>query len=539
MSLDFQQLEEIKKLINSTNYTQFQSELQDNYKRLTLLCEEYERNPSQRERIEAEFCTIKEEIEHIKQKVEQIEFVNRLNEIAFITNIYCPPYLLVNAPMGYGKTRLLEAVKDILQNGWLNIHIGLSRCTLCSFSELTRAILDQTGEPHGQEDVSTPEKAGHTIGRRLLRTLTATHKNVLILLDNTDTECLTEDAMEQFLNQCLPAIQQVLSNKTPPVQLRTIFAGRHITHWKQRSSTIPLELIALTPFDFPAVHQTVENFEAKNHLNMSSEYKRDFAAYLMDFTGGHPGCMVNILRQDYGSPIDLIRSKKDEYYATIVEPVIEEIQRHIPSHLQKVFETLSVFRMYNYPLLQKIINEETIPYDGNTANLEGELRATYLVDRRFGFIQDDIVRRLFAIKVRKEKSKEAFIDLCGKAKQIFEKYLKETTYHPHSVALEGLYQELQLGYYQSDQTPEARQVLREKFFVKNGILQKYLDILKNKSDAHDILANFMKVVQEGRDWELQFALNFFLREDQYNNEPYEDMLKEVKIFLEKRSESNA
>jgi hypothetical protein len=190
-------------------------------------------------------------------------------------------------------------------------------------------------------------------------------------------------------------------------------------------------------------------------------------------------------------------------------------------------------------LLEKFIKEKVIPYHKNVDNLEKELMSTYLAERKDGFIQSDIIRRILAIKLRKEDGKGAFIELCGKAKQIYEKYLKETIYSPHAVALECLYQELQLAYYQSDQTLGARKAIRRRFFATNGILQKYLKLLVNKPDAHDIMANFEKILQDRVDWEFQFTLNFFLREEHYTDQPYQDMLREVETFFKKRRENNA
>jgi hypothetical protein len=52
-----------------------------------------------------------------------------------------------------------------------------------------------------------------------------------------------------------------------------------------------------------------------------------------------------------------------------------------------------------------------------------------------------------------------------------------------------------------------------------------------RPDPKDVMEDFKTLLKdERRNWEFQFALNFFLRGDQYDNEPYEEMLKQVAAF---------
>ncbi len=90
----------------------------------------------------------------LKQPLEKIEFatefMDRLNEMHYITNIYCPPYLLLSAPMEYGKTRLVQAVTERLQKqNWFCIHVELWRQKPYSVKELTYNILQELGDAIG------------------------------------------------------------------------------------------------------------------------------------------------------------------------------------------------------------------------------------------------------------------------------------------------------------------------------------------------------------------------------------------------------
>ncbi len=193
---------------------------------------------------------------------------------------------------------------------------------------------------------------------------------------------------------------------------------------------------------------------------------------------------------------------------------------------------LSVFRRYDFRLLKKILNSGIIKYAYGADKLERELTTGCPVRRNIGFIQDDIVRRLLSVRLQWENS-ELFLYLCKKAAEIYEQDLASRISGIELIVIEGIYQELRIAFYQEEQTPAARERLRQKFFSDGGILNKYLTILGSKPENHDIIANFIGLLEEEKnpDWEFQFAVNFFLRHEQYNNEPYTMMISRVKEFF--------
>jgi hypothetical protein len=123
------------------------------------------------------------------------------------------------------------------------------------------------------------------------------------------------------------------------------------------------------------------------------------------------------------------------------------------------------------------------------------------------------------------------MELCEEARKIYEQDLKEVTSRPEFIALEGLYQELQWGYYTTEQTLAARRSLRDDFLSPDGILCRYLKMLKDKPNAPDAIADFKALFENsGSDWEFRFAVNFFLRGEEYTNEPYEKMVSQIEVF---------
>ncbi len=222
-------------------------------------------------------------------------------------------------------------------------------------------------------------------------------------------------------------------------------------------------------------------------------------------------------------------------YKNVILDAANKILEDIPACLQNVFDVLSVFRRYNFRLLKKIIQNGLIEWNGNAFVLEKELLSTYLVKRENGFITDEITRRLLAVRLRLE-DKDWFLLLCEKARDIYQEDLQNAVSSPEIIAIEGLYQELQLGY--CDEV-EGREKLRERFFAYNGILRKYLTLLTKHSDHADNFANLITRLQdEESEWEFRFAVNFCLRGEQYSEDHYEQLCRQVESFakeLEKES----
>jgi hypothetical protein len=85
-----------------------------------------------------------------------------------------------------------------------------------------------------------------------------------------------------------------------------------------------------------------------------------------------------------------------------------------------------------------------ITTDGDEHRLEDKLTQTFLVTRKEGFLQDDITRRLLAIRLRHEKP-DRFANISKVARETYAELLSNPkTVRPEMIAIELLYQELQL-----------------------------------------------------------------------------------------------
>lgn len=453
--------------------------------------------------------------------VHRINFVNREDELGDACGQFAPPYILFEAPAGYGKTELLKAIEQRhFRDGWLCIFVEVPKDVI-SAVDLINQLIGKAGYSENLSQLPDTKAMGYTFAGFLEKQLALSDAAGIVLLVDS-VERLPEDEIDPFLNDFLFAIWSVIRT------LRIRLAGRYSGFlWQKRAKEFDLTIKSLTPFRFRYVKETVRR------LLPTQEEPDLCAAHLMHITGGHPGCMAEIIQRIDSSQTaeENFRINQDNY-REIVLSVANETRKSIPEKLREIFDILSVFRRYNHRLLQQIIDAGLIKYDGDAAILERALTATYLVTRKDGFIQDEIVRRLLVTKLRWEEP-ERFVELCEKAKQVYEQDLQTVTSRPEHIAMEGLYHELQLDYYQRDQSQTTRETLQDTFYAESGALRRYLKTLSAKPYASDIKADLKTLLQdENRSWEFRFAVNFFLRGEQYDNEPYKGLLRYIDDFLD-------
>jgi hypothetical protein len=470
------------------------------------------------------------EVDQEQEASPEIEFLNRANEIQYITNPFSPPYMLISAPPGYGKTRLLKMVEvQFKRQDWLCLHCVLDRDRSYTIKDIAHILLNEIGLGEsgdaGMSNLQTPEEYGFGIAHALVKYLRNVNAlqpalGILILIDCV--EALDVQVSQQLVTELVPSISDGLRVADYPDQLKVILAGRYVSHLKHFASETPLSEITVTPFDFQVVKQTTQRFSSISQTPFAQQSIQEIASHLMYLTGGHPGCMVTLL-ENYPAawPAEkYLLGKESEHYTQVVEPVIEGIREHLPETLREIFDTLSVVRYFNSRFLRHLIDARLIRWPKSEYELEEALLQTHLVARTTsGFLHDAIAQKLLSIRLRKQNM-DHFIDVCKEAITFYEKSLRDPTVsRPDIMAIELLFQKLQYFSYTQNGGKEAY------FESVPGILNQ----LVQGRDARELLQNCHALLKE--DWELRFAVNYLLRENVYNHEvPYNELIHKVATF---------
>ncbi len=462
---------------------------------------------------------------------EDISFVNRKKELSDFSTI---PYLIIDAPSQYGKTELLKKLQSQSK----------SDDKYCFYIELPNEsgkndvlcqILRKLQKCQNKPEMICNEKPClqknvlSKISTYLLSNMkAAAKKRISLYIDRAD-RLPDSDVKELFDHTLLELYEQI--NTINRISFQVIIAGRDISRWKEKIKELPFEVRFLSPFDFNAVKEMVVLYDAQKRINFLPEYQRDFAALLLYLTGGHPGLMLFILEQYYQqSTTRILQHEQELYHRQQFTTLFRELGGEI---IALPFRDLSIFRRYTIELLQKIIAAKMIPFHGEAEDLEKQLRFSRLVNQTDdGFIQDGIVRRVFAIQLRHENGDAAFATLCQRAKEIYKAHLLEFAHAPHIVATEILFEEILRLYYSSAQKSNSSERYKA-FFSKEGELENCLQILLHKVTIGDYIINqFHQMLKAEQDWEFKFTVNFFLRQtDDYTDEPYQRLLEYIECFI--------
>lgn len=466
---------------------------------------------SEKKRIDIEIKCLLKSIE-VRLDPEPVEFVNRLDERRSIaaTNQRVCPYLLISAPSGYGKTRLLDVIREQLEyEGWAGIHL-----TLNPQKSLKKAYSADLSNPG--EDIEG-KIAHHLSENHLTRSET---RGVLLTID--DVEVLTGDTGKVLFDEFFPTLYRKLKEVMRADQgLRIILAGRYITDLENISENgMQFEVMTLKPFTLSTVQQTVKNFVEKKHPNLSDAYIQELASHVMYLTGGHPKAMANILKHHPFpvSPAYLLHEEQ-QYYKDFLQEIIMNIQDYIGDDLFTILSRLSVVRRFNTEFLEVLIQNKQLTWSKSADHLESTLTNTYLVDREdTGFLKDAITQRLLSIRLRRDNL-ALFKSICQLAIEFYSSELDTPTiYRPDIYAVELVFQTLQLFFCQQydDKNIFFQQV--------SGILAK---LIKGREVSRRQLYNGFKTLLKN-DWELRFNINYLLCQRRYTGEQtFNELLKDL------------
>ncbi|MCP4350708.1 MAG: hypothetical protein GY795_35010 [Desulfobacterales bacterium] len=452
-------------------------------------------------------------------------FINQQDIMEIILSSHASSYHLLDAPAGYGKTALLKELLFQLKEKHCCAYLSVKK------NEDFKNILLKLFIKFDFEEQPDYEKIGKLIanlGKLLKEKRRKDSKKGIVFL--IDFEKLGKDLSSKCMKELLDFIRRLYRSLTTDKfflsssrSFRVIVAGRCLANLNEiKSSNLLFRAHKLHLFSYDILLDF-----AKTYLqNLDESEIKDISSHIMYLSGGHSGCMAALLEkyQEGCQPFDEFLDDYINDIQEITRKNITQVRYDIPDELKDIMDKLSPCRRFNPEFLRKLMEHKIIETD-DEYDLSDELTNAYLIKRgKDGFLQDDITRRLLSIRLYQE-SKEEFLKISEIAIKIYSDTLS-TSIRPDVIIIELLYQKLQLGYYKLESDTESeRKSLADSFF---STLNDHLKKLIDKRDSREMIDLFSDTIEN--DWEFQFVLNYFLRMENYNDQPFNRLKQQINDF---------
>jgi DNA polymerase III delta prime subunit len=465
--------------------------------------------------------------EEISTPIDGIEFVNRDSILKEIMSTYPAPYLLISAPPGYGKTRLLTAAKFRLEKeqDWYCINLILSRNCEYSIKQFTLKLLKAF--KISDEEITileidlTAEKYGKYLGItivNLLKKLKQKKTNIkdkfCILIDQAEVLDYPHQKdislIQEIFGKFLPAMSDVMKEKNQNIRWRFIFSGRYISEWenKIKKKLIPLKTYELELFKPKTIFDAIRKYADDEGITLDPKVEQKLAAFTFNMTGGHPRYMVKIIKDSLDSSIEDVIKNENKYYSEILIPIIEDIKKQNPSEYT-IFKTLCIVRKIKRTLLDEFIKAKLIKGYQSKFYIEEKLLNTFFFHRNEYFLEDAIIRRILAIHLRRSNG-IWFKEMCQKAVDCYLRELADPKgLEPAMLAVELLFLQLHAYCVGNYSKPDAKRYFTEKINHIIETIERNRD--ENTLEIIECIRDLLKNDQEFK-LNLQYLVNVDMRQ---------------------------
>jgi hypothetical protein len=325
--------------------------------------------------------------------MDELKFVNRENEQ---TAIYSATHrlILVDAPAGYGKTRLLFRVKEkYARDGWKCAYIDLFE--ISTLRAFRRAIwsaigLDSTVSMTSvlESDWGWKERLGQT-GDKLILLVDA--------IREADPEILAW--FQNELDHCLRGL--------PETSFRVIVAGRYVNAVEKSARLKNFRRIELGDFTEEIVEEVVKasvaRFPAPNREFTNNDYD-EWAKLLFSLSGGHPGVIDKLIRQVFANK--WVLPTKLEEQRVIFETHVKQELTGVKSTLDKetcdLLDVIFVFRRFNLASIDALKVDGYLSDELDSLTAIKQLTKHGLISKPSAslFYSDKLVRNLFLTQLK-------------------------------------------------------------------------------------------------------------------------------------------
>lgn len=365
---------------------------------------------------------------------EATDFSNRVNELAEIQNqLSTDPEvsILVHAPAGMGKSRLVERLQKVVPSP--------------SSGKTPLAFQYVQLEFHGDDKISTskeefsfavhrqlpqPKAASATLPDLLqaLRVqavnLMGKNMRLIILLDRI--ELMSGECRTFLRRELLPELRRAV--KEPAFYPAVIAFGRvHPKEWRGKDS-VRFRTVELSPFGKAVIEEILRRKTDELNLNFPDSAYDEWAEKILNISHGHPRCIVNLVswlyEQNFAPPTDF--SSKETFLSFVVTVIEREIlsednlaplepidkKSAVANRLRQVLPYICVFRFYSRAQLRILNNCELINAE-EIGELEEQLNRTFLIAHptlKAWFEPHEIIRKLLADSLY-HQNRERFIKI--------------------------------------------------------------------------------------------------------------------------------
>lgn len=326
------------------------------------------------------------------KKVKPLEFENRTEDLRIICSLSpnlssskgdYPDYLIISAPAGYGKTRLLCEVKNWFDRGWYKKgdykeqYSGEWKCLIVNLADFPKGdlttsckevalnLLQNLGGAATEDGLLGLEGVAASINRQNL--------NIFLMFDNVESN----RDLAKWLNRD-DWLLDLRRRVRRELKMRIVYAGRYISG-DNLNLKRPLEanVRKLSPLEINVVARMVAEYSKRVS---EVEWVDIVARTILFISGGVPKIIESIVQTLNSRSWNIgLKGKSlndDDLQAMYracqndVSGVIEEILKDIQTpKLRNALETLCVFRRYEKTVISKLqteipeIVDDTIKYE--------------------------------------------------------------------------------------------------------------------------------------------------------------------------------
>lgn len=478
-----------------------------------------------------------------------VPFVNRVDEIDAITATASAggQYFLVDAPAGYGKTYLLNQLDERFKAKGKWDHAFVSVKKDCGLETLTYKLAEKLEiKLNSDPDLGWGYRFCGALKKRYQSSQAPAGLVLLIDLDGEPSISLLRQLLDEFIPQIWESLAELdaFSSAKPQSLFRVIVSGRNVVVTKDIKTAhnyLPLINHSLTPFTYDVICQS-----ARNYLPGFEKRRMDqLAAHVLFLTGGHPGCMARVLQffRLKQAPIDrFIADFGEIVWEQIVHDTSEKVWKGLPrkeKNFQEAINRLSIFRYVNNYILRHVMDYCPVPGLRDEIDLRDMLTTSYLYTGDGRFLQDDINRRLVTIRLR-HMAPKAFKKYCKDARKVCLDQLREPNVQlPEKWVIEFLNQTIQQHAGDGLEQPSVRTKITGQFYREvSSVLRIRRECKKLLADWREEIDALLVEMEKDTQWEFRFSVNYFLRENQYDDEPYQKLKNEVRSLARSRQEAH-